>query len=694
MKKGRYIFCGFILAAIFLVYVCRLGQWQLSDGEEYAQQAVVSTSFVKLTGTRGEILDRSGEVLAGNRSVYNVMYSKLHWDADNRNADLLETVKLLESIGEAWTDRLPIETAPTGGYVFAENSEKEIDFLRSEEFLDLDASATAAQCMEKLVRRYGAQDIADPADMRRVVSVRYNLERSYFSRTNPCVIAKDVSLAAVTLLSERADSLPGVEIRVEQTREYTDGTVAPHVLGTVGMISAEQYEAAKEAGNTYSAANVSGYAYTDTHGQSGIEQAFESTLRGKNGKETIRTDSTGVVLSTAVTEEPDAGGTVWLTLDRDLQRAANAALSEQIGSKLTDDCVAGAAVVLDVHTGGILACASYPNYDLSLYTQDMDYLRALYADETQTLFNRALNGIFTPGSVFKPLVALAALEEGVIHAEAEPVDCDGAYHYYAPDYEPVCLGEHGRVNLSDALTRSCNSYFFDVGRMLTIKPMKAYAEAFALGEKTGCELPESTGIMSSPAEYKKRHGGADWFDGLTIQSAIGQCDDMFTPIELASYCSVIANGGIRYKTHFLEKVTDYDRQTVLQEAEPEVLLETGVSSESLRTVQEGMRRVCTEGTAASTFADFGIAVAGKTGTAENADHSDNLTFIGYAPYEKPEIAVAVVIEYGGTGNAAKEVAKSIFEAYFYGYTEPENNDEIISDKTNEESVSQTVQTQE
>jgi penicillin-binding protein 2 len=282
----------------------------------------------------------------------------------------------------------------------------------------------------------------------------------------------------------------------------------------------------------------------------------------------------------------------------------------------------------------------------------------------------------------------------VIHAETEPVDCDGAYHYYAPDYEPVCLGQHGKVNLSDALTRSCNTYFFDVGRMLSIKPMKAYAEAFALGEKTGCELPESTGIMSSPAEYKKRHGGADWFDGLTIQSAIGQCDDMFTPIELAAYCSVIANGGTRYKTHFLEKVTDYDRKTVLKEAETEVLLETGVSEASLRTVQEGMRRVCTEGTAASTFADFGIAVAGKTGTAENAEHSDNLTFIGYAPYEKPEVAVAVVIEYGGTGNAAKEVAKAIFEAYFFGYTETENNNEIISDKTDEEPVMQTAQVQE
>ena len=693
MKKGRYIFCIFVLAAVFLAYVYRLSEWQLTDGEEYAQQAVTSTSFVKLTGTRGEILDRNGETLAGNRSVYNVIYSKISWDADNRNADLLEAVKLLEAVGETWVDKLPIVRTAAGGYAFAENSEKEIEYLRSEDFLNVGDTATAAECMEKLIRRYGADDIEDPEDVRRVVAVRYNLERSYFSRTNPVVIAQDITVEAVTVLAERADSMPGVEIRVEQARTYTDGTLAPHVLGTVGMISAEQYAAAKEADNVYSAANVSGYAYTDTHGQSGIEAAFESVLRGTNGKETIETDSTGAVLSTQVTEEAGAGGTVWLTLDADLQRAANAALKEQIGSELTEDCVAGAAVALDVNTGGILACASYPNYDLSLYTQDTEFLLALYEDETQPLFNRALNGIFTPGSVFKPLVAIAALEEGVIDAETAPVDCDGAYHYYAPDYEPECLGEHGRVNLLEALTRSCNSYFFDVGRMLTITPMSAYAEAFALGEKTGCELPESVGIMSSPAQYKKRHDGADWSDGLTIQSAIGQCDDMFTPIELAAYCATIANGGTRYKTHFLEKVTDYDREQVLEQAEPEIAMETGVSEQSLRVVQEGMRLVCTEGTAASTFADFGIAVAGKTGTAETYEHSDNLTFIGYAPYDDPEIAVAVVIEYGGTGNAAKDVAKAIFEAYFFGYTEAENNDEINSGKTEETPAADDAQAQ-
>jgi len=670
VKKRRYIFCGLLLAAIFFAYICRLAQWQLTEGETYAEQAVTSSSFIKLTGARGEILDRNGETLAGNRSVYHVRYNKLTWDEENRNRNLLDLVELLEAVDEEWIDRLPIDL--TGGvYVFREGQEKEIEYLRSEDFLNLKSTADAGDCMEKLIRRYGLRDWEDPVEIRRVISVRYNLEREYFSRTNPCIVARDISPAAVSILSERLDTMPGVEIHVTQERAYDDGTVAPHILGTVGLISAEQYSAQKAAGNTYSSANVSGYAYTDRHGQSGIELAFESVLRGKNGKNTIETDATGAVLSTGITEMPQAGDTVWLTLDAGLQRAANAALAEQIGSELTEDCVAGAAVALDVHTGGVLACASYPSYDLSQYTSSSAYLQALYDDETHPLFNRALNGIFTPGSVFKPLVAIAALEEEVIDSTTTPVLCDGAYHYYAPDYEPVCMGQHGEADLLSALSRSCNSYFFDVGRMLNIQRMGAYAKAFSLGEKTGCELPETAGIMSDPKTYSERHSGDQWFDGLTIQSAIGQCDDMFTPIELATYCSIIANGGTRYRTHFLEKVTDYDRQTVITRAEPEVVMETGVSRQSLRIVQEGMRLVCTEGTAASTFRDFGIAVAGKTGTAETYEHSDNLTFIGYAPYEKPEIAVAVVIEYGGSGDAAKEVAKAMFEAYFFGETAPE-----------------------
>lgn len=676
-KWGRYAFCGALVLLVFIAYLVRLGQWQLVRGEAYAEEAVVSTSFIKLTGARGEILDRNGEVLAGNRPVYNIIYNKLSWDAESCNDTLLSAVRLLESIDVKWVDRLPIELSPGGEYRFIADKTSEIEALRGESMLDLPESATAAECMEKLIERYGIADYGDRGDVRRVASVRYNMERSYFSRTTPYVLARDVSIETVEVVSERAVSMPGIETQVSQARDYGDGTLAPHVIGTLGSISEEQYNAAAEAGNTYSSANVSGYSYNDTMGQSGVESVFESTLRGKNGKETVETDSTGEVIGTTVTEPPQAGDSVWLTIDSDLQRAANKALAEQISAKPTEDCVAGAAVALDVNTGGVLACVSYPTFDMTKYAEDDEYLTALYADETQPLFNRALNGIFTPGSIFKPLVAIAALEEGVLKPTDKPVLCDGAYHYYAPDYEPRCLGVHGELDVYGALRYSCNSFFFDVGRTLSIKRMHTYAELFALGEKTGCELSESVGIMSDPDEYSERHMGDQWFDGLTIQAAIGQCDNMFTPIELATYCSMIANGGTRYRTHFLEKITDYDRVITREAAEPEIILQAEISEESFRIVREGMRQVCTEGTAASTFADFGVAVAGKTGTAETYEHSDNLTFIGYAPYDNPEIAVAVVVEYGGSGNAAKEIAKAIFEAYFFG-GEEENAPEAPS----------------
>ena len=302
-KWGRYIVCGALVAVIFLVYIGRLGQWQLLEGETYAEEAVVSSSFIKLTGARGEILDRNGEVLAGNRPVYNIVYSRLSEDAQARNETILSVVKLLESVGVAWIDRLPIVIGAGGEYAFDSARQSEIETMKSADMLDLPADADAAACMAALVERYEIDNTTDKADVRRIASVRYNMERSAFSRTNPYVIAEDVAIETVEIVSERASDMPGVETQVGQTRDYgEDGALAPHVVGTLGAISEEQYVEAEAAGNTYSASNVSGYSYTDTVGQSGIESVFESTLRGQNGKETIETDSTGAVVSTTVTE--------------------------------------------------------------------------------------------------------------------------------------------------------------------------------------------------------------------------------------------------------------------------------------------------------------------------------------------------------------------------------------------------------
>ena len=237
------------------------------------------------------------------------------------------------------------------------------------------------------------------------------------------MLAKDISIETVELLSERSVDLPGIETQVEQTREYPEGDLAPHIVGTLGAISQEQYDAAEEAGNTYSASNVSGYSYTDTVGQSGIESVFESTLRGKNGKESVTTDATGKVTSTTVTEPPEAGDSVWLTIDSNVQRAAvNASPSRLKRSRPKTASRCGCRLGREHRRHH--RQRDLPNFDLEKYNTDDAYLTQLYADESQPLFNRALNGIFTPGSVFKPLVALAALEEGVITPTSHPVNCD------------------------------------------------------------------------------------------------------------------------------------------------------------------------------------------------------------------------------------------------------------------------------
>lgn len=304
-------------------------------------------------------------------------------------------------------------------------------------------------------------------------------------------------------------------------------------------------------------------------------------------------------------------------------------------------------------------------YDLGLAASDRDYYVSLLSDTARPMFNRAFNGSFTPGSVFKPMVAAAALQEGTITPSTSVV-CTGVYDFDRT-YRPKCLGQHGSVSLNQAITKSCNVYFYEVGRLLGIENIDAYAKEFGLGQKTGIELSESAGSLASP-EARADAGGI-WYPGDVIQAAIGQSDNTFTPLQLATYCATIANNGTRLQTHLIRKITNYNQDEVISEKNPDspvVVEQVPVSQENLKLVQAGMRSVCsTEGTG-RTFANYGVAIAAKTGTAEIPGHSDNVTFIGYAPYDKPEIAVAVVLEYGSRGTYSMAVARDIFDAYFFG----------------------------
>lgn len=672
-KIGRSAACILLVLAVFAIYELRLVQWQLIEGEKFEEISLSNrTDSIQIEAARGEILDRNGNVLAGNRSSYNIVYDALDMDYSARNATILQVLDLLEERDEEWRDRLPIVLGEDGTYQYAQDSDSEIQSLR--ETLSLAEYATAEDCMAELTRQYDCQGYSKE-DARNVVSVRYSMTRDGFSRTNPYVIAEDVSAETVAVISERSQEWPGIEARVAVARYYgEDGTLAPHVVGYTGAIRDYQYEQAVEDGTAYdSEDNISGYKWTDTRGQSGIESAFEEELRGQRGEETIYTNASGEVESTSVTTAPKEGNTVVTTLDSDLQRVANLSLAKNIkGNTDAKDCNAGAVVVLDVEDFGVLACSSYPTFDMNQYRSDNDYVNLLSEDEEQPLFNRALQGVFVPGSVFKPVVALAALQEGVISA-ATTYTCSGSWEYY--DLVQGCTCPTGTWNVYGALEYSCNTFFSNVGLNLGIDRLGPYAEYFGLGTTTGVELSEATGTMSNRQEYRENHG-VEWTDGATAQTSIGQADNLFTPIQLATMCATIANGGVRLQTHFLDKITDYTGETVVEDYEPVELYDAGISSAVLGVVQTGMQMVATQGTAANVFGDYPVAIACKTGTAETSDPSlpkdkqtePNLSFICYAPANDPQIAIAVMMEYGNTGNYAKNVAKDILDQYFGFYT--------------------------
>lgn len=703
-SKGRlrYIICIAFIAVLFILFEARLFEWQIVKGEDFANiSASQNSSFIKLEATRGEILDRNGVVLAGNDMTYRVLFSAITMEYD-RNPTIIKLISLLESRDESWNDTLPIIIDENGEYAYDEDKEGEIAYLKSKEYLNLQEYATADDCMSELIEKYNANGYSKE-DTRNLLSIRYGMFKDQFSRAAPFVISYSVSIETVGVLNEMSNELPGVETDVGTIRHYgEDGSLAPHIIGTTGTITPGQYERAKEEENLYSSENVAGYSLTDTTGRNGIEYAFEDILRGKNGKEDIIFDAEGNIQRTATTEAPEPGQTVYLTLDANLQKATNESLAKNIENNTKyPDNIAGAAVAIDIATGGVLASSTYPNYDLNLYNEDDAYIKALNEDDTKPMFNRALDGAFAPGSSFKPLVAIAALQEGDI-GEGTGIYCDGAYHFYSyANFEPGCLGTHGTVSVRGALAQSCNVFFYESGRRLTIEKMDAYASYFALGEYTGIELPEEKGLMSNPKDFE-RINGSDWVAGNTVSAAIGQLDDSFTPMQLATYAATIANGGKRLQTHFLDKITDYAREEIVEDFEPNVVADAGISDYTIAVVMDGMNQVATWGTAKDVFGGYEYSICAKTGTAETyGNKSDHLTFIAIAPYENPEIAVSVVLEYGGKGSNAMEIAKDMLDEYFGIEREDEDSDgtdeddsDGADDNTDEQSDTDTDATDE
>ena len=657
-------------AVIIGLYGFRLIFLQLVNGDSFTAQATNTTDYkFTVTAARGDIVDSKGERIASSTTGYNVVLNKLLMGDEDLDTMLQKIVGLLGENGESWNDSLLIgQPDAAGRYEFtaaSDNAAEQKALAAMKDNLGLQQYATADDVMEKLVEDYDLADFS--LYWQRVLSgIHYEMQLQAFSNVNNFVMAENVSEATVATIKENSLSLPGVEIVETSTRSYEQGTVLPHVLGRVGKITAEKWKVTDENGQVTYPLKEKGYNMNDIIGISGLESAYEDELRGKDGVETITRNSDGVIVNTALTTVPEPGHTVQLTIDSEFQKAVDQALAknvEWIKNTYADSkqANAGAVVVIDVKTGGVLAASNYPSFDQNLYAaQYSEYS----ADENMPLFNRALQGLYTPGSTYKPSVAVAGLDTGLLNRNST-VNCTHIYTYYK-DYRPRCA-QHGHgngpIDVVNAIKWSCNIFFYDVGRRLTSDVYDAYAYKLGLGQRTGVEVSEALGHLTTKND-------SNYTESLDIQAAIGQGNTAVTPIQLATYAATLANRGTRYRTHFVKAILDSNTGKTLQETQPEVMDVVEDKGETFDLVREGMKGVAQTIPA---LAGYPYTIACKTGSPQRSEgyyvgstykHYTNAAMIAYGPAEDPEIAIGIVVEYGGAGARTGQLVADIFNAYY------------------------------
>ena len=652
-------------AVVLALYTLRLIFLQLVHGEEFAARATSTTEYrFNVTAARGDIVDSAGRRIATSTTCYNVELSRLLIGDNDLNETIRSAVEILQANGESWNDTLLIGYADGAGhYAFTGDADSTSDqnaIAEVKEALGLQQYATADDVMDRLIEEYELEGY-DPVWQRILGGIHYQMEQEAFSNVNNFVLAEDVSDRTVATVKEHSLTLPGVEIAETSVRSYTDGTILPHVLGRVGKITAEMWRVTDENGQITYPLRDRGYAMNDVIGISGLESAYEEQLRGQDGVETITRDSDGVIIDTSITTEPQPGKTVMLTVNSEFQKAVDEALArnvQQIADTYGVDASAGAVVVIDVKNGGILACSNYPSYDQNLYSSQYSEYSA---DPGLPLYNRALQGLYTPGSTFKPSVAVAALLTGEIDRNST-VYCNGVYNYFR-DYHPRCTrhGHSGDIDVVTAIKWSCNIFFYDVGRRITSDVYDDYAHRLGLGTPTGVEVSESTGRLTTKEDE-------NYTASLEVQAAIGQGNTVVTPVQLATYAATIANKGVRYRTHFVKALLDTNTGEVLEETAPEIVEIIPNDGGAFDIVEEGM--VGAAQTVAG-LANYPYTIACKTGTPQRSEKDEdgkyytNSTIIAYGPVEDPQIAVGIVVEYGGGGSRAGELVADIFNAYFF-----------------------------
>ena len=653
-RRRLIVLLSFLVAALVCFGVV-LFNYQIVNGDEYRALSVAGTAKREVVETsRGIITDRNGKVLVSNRLAYTLKFSDSDFGKDQAacNDAVWRLIELCRAEGVEWIDPLPL-TAEAPYTLSTETPGKTfINWLKTNKLAytgesTVTLTASSDEVMAALRKVYNIADGYSDQQARLIAGVRYGAKIS-----GGYVFAEDVP---VRVISQVVDGhYAGVSTGTSSQRVYNT-TYAAHILGRVSRIFAEDWDNYKDKG----------YSMDALVGKGGVEEAFESYLHGTNGVKLVTTDKNGKVTGELYAKEPQPGNTVALTIDLDLQKVTEDSLAEKIGSMEQRDGLTrgGAAAVVSVGTGEVLALASYPTYDLSQWDEMYD----TWNKDTvgRPMFNRATDGTYAPGSTFKLCSAVAALESGIITPSTTIVD-RGIYTYYTFP-QPKCWiynsygGTHGAVNVSQAITVSCNYFFYEVGRLMGIKTLDSYATQFGLGQHTGIEIGDSTGVLASP-EYAEKIGET-WTDGQTITAAIGQSYNLFTPLQLANYVATLVSGGDHYEAHLLKSAKSFDNSSVVYAYNKAPINHVDMADSTLEAVKKGARGLAT-GSLSYVFRNCVVDVGCKTGTAETSQKLTNGCFVAFAPYDDPQIAVCVVAEQGGGGANLAPVALDIINAYF------------------------------
>ena len=652
-RRRVYVLLGFFCAFLVLFFAVLYDAQVVHGSENRARSITSNTASETVTASRGIITDRNGKVLVSNRLAYTLVVDKSSFGKDEAalNDAIWQLIQLCQEQGVTWNDTLPMTTGSSPQLTSKSLTKSFREYLDDNKLPTDGGSAEVLAAMRKL---YKVDDSYTDAQARLIVGVRYELDgRSSYT------FAEDVSTELLGRITD--GKYRGVTIKTAAARVYNT-KLAAHILGTVGAIWQEEWRSDESTG--YVGYADKGYNMNDLVGKDGVEKAFEEYLHGNDGKRLITTDENGKITGELYTREPQPGGTVALTIDIDLQQVVEDTLASTIQGMIDKDSNerGGAAAVIQVGTGEVLAMASYPTYDLETFNQDYD---ELVKDERLPMFNRATQGVYAPGSTFKLCTSVAALEEGII-TPSTIIEDKGIYTYYV-DPQPMCWiwrqahTTHGRINVSQAIVDSCNYFYYEVGRLTGIKKLDEYATAFGLGQSTGIEIGDVSGVLASP-EWAEAHD-REWTDGQTITAAIGQSYNLFTPLQLANYVATLVSGGEHYEAHLLKNVKSYDNSRVIDVYSKGPLNDLNISDSTMAAVTKGMHDL-TYDSLRSAFSRCVVEAGAKTGSAQVGTDIANGTFVAYAPYDDPEIAIAIVVEKGGSGSLLANAAVDIINAWF------------------------------